>query len=155
MPNIPTSKDVLEARGSWRAKLKADDLTIPPGVEPPGCPLWVSSSARPYWTDIAIPLHEAGLLTPVDTMALGLLIERLAQYIALRDDPAGSNTLVLTPAGERANPVRRMAAEALKDTMALGVELGMSPRARRGLSTIKPKTKPSAGFAEPSLFAKS
>ncbi len=56
----PTPTKILEARGSWRAKARAGELTFP--VERPECPAWLSTEARAEWDRVVERLEGAGVL---------------------------------------------------------------------------------------------
>ena len=45
-------------------------------------PDWLSAGAKQHWPVIAEPLHAAGLLTAIDTTALGLFCE---SFVLWRD----------------------------------------------------------------------
>jgi phage terminase small subunit len=69
----PTPTKILAARGSWRAKVRHDDLELPAGT--PRKPAWLKGEAAKEWKRVTAELSKAGVLADIDQTAL-------AQYCA-------------------------------------------------------------------------
>lgn len=74
------SKAVLKARGSWRAKGRANEPTPPPGK--PVCPRWLCRDAKAAWKQVVPLLADMGVLTPLDRNALARYCETWARWKA-------------------------------------------------------------------------
>ncbi len=72
----PTPTSILEARGSWRAKVRENEPQLPTSA--PACPRKLSKGARRWWT-LTVPLLQAmKVLTAADG-------EVLSRYCVLAD----------------------------------------------------------------------
>jgi P27 family predicted phage terminase small subunit len=137
----PTS--VLEQRGSWRAKLpnRQNEIEVPALPKPPKPPAWLKTTAKPHWVRISKMLHARGLLAEIDTMALGLLCDRLADYLDLRERIEQDGwTTYNAEGGEATHPNVRAHSMAIKDVIQLAKLFGMTPTERAGLVVEKPNT---------------
>lgn len=74
----PTALRILEGNPGKRP-LPKDEPQPPAGK--PKVPVWVQGSARKLWRQIAPALESMGVLTTVDTHALGMLVDAYAQYL--------------------------------------------------------------------------
>lgn len=155
MARRPTPKAILEARGSRHAKsaLHTNEIDIPPCEKCPVPPEWLSPSAVLHWEAISAILFERGLLTKLDTLKLGLLCDRIAHYLDLRERVAIDGwTTYNSDGGEATHPNVRAMQSAIKDIDVLAGKFGMSPTDRAGLTIDKPKE--GKIINKKSLFAK-
>lgn len=137
-----TPTAILEARGSRHAKTlgRSQEIDIPPAPKCPDPPEWLSSAAAPHWSAIAPMLFDRGLLTHIDTLKLGMLCDRLAHYIDLRERVQQDGwTTYNAEGGEASHPNVRAMQAAIKDIDTLAGRFGMSPTERSGLVLDKPK----------------
>ena len=146
----PTPTAELAARGSHRAKepRRRNEITIPPMVEVPAAPEWLTDAAAAHFERLAPMLHATGLLSLADVDVLSMLAERLAQYAELRDQCADEKPTIYNDQGVgRKNPTYSFRDEAGRDLLKLYQELGMSPTARVGLTSDKREATPASLLA--------
>jgi P27 family predicted phage terminase small subunit len=79
----PTPRKILEARGSWRADLCADEVQFPPGK--PTCPAWLDEEARAEWRKQVKQLDAAGILFEVDGAVLAAYCEAWGEFRMLAE----------------------------------------------------------------------
>jgi P27 family predicted phage terminase small subunit len=138
---LPTS--TLKQRGSWLAKTRSDEPK--PAHKLPPCPAWVSAEARKYWKDIGSVLDGMKVMTVADRVALGLLADALARYVALKQavygtaKEAGTGLLSVNGSGTlMRHPMALLMAEAWEQVLKACREFGLTPSSRTGvrLTTI-------------------
>lgn len=148
----PTPTAELARRGSHRAKepRRRNEITIPALLDVPVPPPWLTDAATEQFQRIAPVLHATGLLSLADVDVLSLLVEKLVQYMALRDLCNKESPTIYNDQGVgRKNPSFSLRDEAGRDLLKLYQELGMSPTARVGLTSDKQKqTTPAALLLE-------
>ncbi len=75
----PTPKAELERRGSWRAKVREDELQADGQI--PEAPAHLKGEARAEWNRLAATLGPRGVLDrEMDRTSLSLLCEALGEY---------------------------------------------------------------------------
>jgi P27 family predicted phage terminase small subunit len=114
-----------------------------PNVPPP--PPYLRGHAHAEWVRVAEELHRLGLLTSLDLNVLGAYChtfavfrtaveeldrQNLALLIERKHGNGGSSTI--------SNPLVSVAAQAGRDLVRLGAELGLSPAARTRINTAEP-----------------
>jgi P27 family predicted phage terminase small subunit len=147
----PTPTAELAARGSHRAKepRRRNEITIPPLLDVPVAPEWLTDAAQGHFERLAPMLHATGLLSLADVDVLSMLAERLAQYTDLRDQCAEEKPTIYNEQGVgRKNPTYSLRDEAGRDLLKLYQELGMSPTARVGLTAEKKTATPATLMME-------
>ena len=112
----PTPYAILKLRGSKRAKGR--NVPTPEGDCLP--PAWLSGAAKSEWSTIYPMLNSIGMLTPLDSIALGLLAESIAAYLRLRNSRSKYAMAVAGKAWERVLKACR--------------EFGLTPSSRSVLS---------------------
>ena len=78
----PTPTSILRKRGSWRANARKEEPTLPGLSDPPPAPDWLSAEAAKRWGDLAAEVTGMGVMAQVDTIALGMLAEAMADYFS-------------------------------------------------------------------------
>ena len=150
-----TTTEELTKRGSWRAKLRKDEIQVPALTKCPNPPTWLSDKGLQVWDEHAPAAFEHGILTALDVMTFGLTCERLAEYIYYRSQLDGYGTIVEKENYTGAHPCVKMCDDASKAVLGLARECGLTVVSRIGLP--KPQAVlPKAGEIVPSqsLFAK-
>ena len=137
----PTPKAILQARGSWRGAVAADDVNMPIGA--PECPAHLGDIARLKWFELVPQLLAMKILTTIDSGALSRLCEtwgRRAKHLEYFKDHA--ETYVNEKGDEKMHPFWRQIA--IEDAVIKGLEaqFGLTPSARSGLkiTSVKEKT---------------
>ena len=133
-----TPTATLAARGSWRAKIRTGE-PVPPD-QPVIAPEWLGDAGRAVWSQIAPALEAMGVLTQIDTGALGRYCELWVRWIHaskyLREH--GETCEIRDKYGESVGeaPRSQVAIVAkLSELLArLEREFGLTPAARAGIS---------------------
>jgi hypothetical protein len=84
-PPTPTAK--LKLTGGFRADRHGSRLDAVVEVTPelPPCPSWLTSAAAEHWPEVGAMLHGLNIMGRPHTLALAMLVESLAEYIADRN----------------------------------------------------------------------
>jgi len=137
----PTPTTVLAQRGSWRAKTRQGEADAAPAAlaDIPAAPEWLSPGARAHWRGIIDPLVERGLLTPLDSMAAGMLCESFATFIEARAIVEAEGMVAQGSRGPVQHPAVRIRDAAFERFTRLSREFGMTPNGRAGLPLTPPK----------------
>ncbi len=154
-PHTPTK--LLALRGSQHAKRRPQEPHIPAGT--PKAPSWLSPLAKKHWKPLSAELLELGLLTKVDQIALSLLVEALAQYLDARDlvygTPQRRGDGICTPTqhgGQMLHPAVRLMEQSWEHVLRACREFGLSPAARRGVTSAPVATKDATGADKSRFF---
>lgn len=151
MSRPPENIEDLCRRGAWRQVAKRTERaeSQPETLqETPDAPQWLSAGARELWAQHAPVATEAGLLTGCDLLLFGLLMERLSEYLKLRDVVEAEGTFVVLEHYTGAHPAARLRDVASRDVLRLSKDCGYCPLTR-GRLVLKPKsTTPSSIFAK-------
>src|SRR5262245_15987755 len=139
----PTPTSTLAIRQSVLAPRRSDEpkpaRTLPP------CPAWVSAEARKYWRDIGSALDGMKVMTVADRVALGLLADALARYVAAKRavygtaKEEGTGFTTVNGAGTlMRHPMALLMSEAWEQVLKTCREFGLTPSSRTGvrLTTI-------------------
>lgn len=113
---------------------------LPP--EPPAPPDFLDDYAVEEWRRIAPELHRLRLLSHVDVAALAGYCFAFSQWKTAAEslrrmgvtDPVMRGQLVKGEGGATVNPLIWVARHALRDTIRLCQEFGMSPASRTGIT---------------------
>lgn len=134
----PLPTETLKQRGSWLAKTRSDEPK--PAHKLPPCPAWVSAEARKYWKDIGSVLDGMKVMTVADRVALGLLADALARYVAVKQAVYGTGkedgTGMLSVNGSGGltiHPMMRLMHEAWEQVLKACREFGLTPSSRTGV----------------------
>jgi len=145
-----TPTAVLAARGSRRAKDKSRQGEPHPEVVIPKHPIWVSPKAKKYWKEIAPMLADYGVITNWDRIALALLVDTLADYIAAKKLIVKHGEI--TPSKKDAvyqYPAVGIKNRTFENVLKLCREFGLTPASRSNVQIEKasdPKENPKARF---------
>lgn len=127
---MPTS--LLELSGSWRAKKRKNEPR--PEASLCVCPDWVRGQAREYWPEIAPMLSDARITTQCDTIALGLLVDAIAEYVAAQREVDEVGLVSVTEKGNVVqHPVVGVMHNARDAALRFLREFGMTPSSRTGI----------------------
>jgi len=151
----PTPTSILNARGSWRAKGRANEPR--PAAGAPPMPRWLSKEAKAEWKRIVPDLLALGVLTRVDRTALAAYCQAHAELVeATRLLEAEGRILgvpVFNKAGDqtgtvkKAHPAVRLQRDAFARVKVFLGEFGLTPATRAKLAVPGPGGRPD-GFTE-------
>lgn len=140
-PRKPTALKVVH--GTKRKDRQIPNEPKPSGslsVEPPE---WLSDKAEPWWHRVRPILVGMQVATDADPIAVGMLCDALAEYVAARDDvlKEGATYDCTTEKGGtmiRAHPSVAIAADAWRRAKLMLTEFGLTPASRAKVSTAVP-----------------
>lgn len=136
-PRKPTQLKVLEGTARKDRSNPAEPTPPVAGVhERP--PVWLRASSRPWWRRIRPLLVQMQVMTGADPVALGLLCDALADYVAARKviEVKGSTFETVGDAGlmVRQRPEVYIAADAWRRSKLMMTEFGLTPASRAKVS---------------------
>jgi len=149
-PKTPTKLKVL--RNTTRRDRANPSEPSPKGPLPKRAPLWLSKEARPWWDRVRPLLLEMKVATNADPIAVGLLCDALAEYVAARaefgedgltytsvfeESERGSDTTRVTVM-KRAHPAVGIASDAWRRAKLMLTEFGLTPASRAKVSVANP-----------------
>lgn len=133
---VPTS--MLAVRGSRYVRRRGGEPRTARTL--PACPTWVSPDARKYWREIGGVLDGMKVMTVADRVALGLLVDALAHYIAVKQavygttTEAGTGMTTTNAAGTLVrHPLVLLMHEAWREVLQACREFGLTPSSRTGV----------------------
>jgi P27 family predicted phage terminase small subunit len=133
----PSVLRVLEGNPGKRKINKTEPR---PPVCVPECPEWVSADARKYWGEVSEMLHNLGVLTSADIIALALLVDALAQYIGAKEDIAQRGDTQVSESGyECPRPSVAIRNKSVETVVKILAHFGMTPSSRSSISIAKNK----------------
>ena len=129
----PTALKVLQGNPGKRALPKGEPK--PDSGRLPSAPRWLSDEAKREWKRLAPRLHAVGLLTEVDGLALAMLCEAFAQYMAAKTVVDSEGMLLVSEKGNSyQHPAAGLMTQARGELMKWAREFGMTPAARSRIS---------------------
>ena len=127
----PTQIKRLKGNPGGRPLNKAEPKPL---NEMPRAPSWMSLAAKRQWRRVAKPLHECGLLTKIDGLALAMLCETYAQFIEARLEVEKRGPWFFSEDGKPyVNPAVWVMNKARGEIKGWLREFGMTPSARSGI----------------------
>jgi phage terminase small subunit len=127
--------------GSFRAdRHGVDHINPPPGQLV--APVWVQGPALEHWNAIAPMLENMGLGSPMFNFALMLLVDSLAAFIELEDQPP---TIMNARGATVSNPAWRARNQCWDQVVKVLREFGMTPSALNSVRAPAPTTAPGDG----------
>lgn len=128
----PTALRVLRGNNHHRP-LPPDEPTPETGAEmPPG----LSEEAQAQWPTVSKMLEEAGVLTQMDALALGLYCETYAQW-RFATDQVASRPIVKRKGIPHRSPYFPLVKETQDRLLKIMVEFGMTPASRSKVTVSK------------------
>ncbi|KNA31037.1 terminase [Burkholderia pseudomallei] len=135
----PTPTALKLVRGNPGKRPSNDAEPMPAPSRDLECPDWLSAAAKPHWPAIAEQLHTAGLLTQIDTTALGLYCEAFARWKDANDKVVKLGAVVKSSHGYPIpSPYLQIANQAYAQLTRLLTEFGMTPSSRSRVTAKKP-----------------
>jgi len=135
MARPPTPKAILESRGSWRSKLKPDELK--PKNSIPECPQFLHTTAKREWTRITKILKTLGIAATIDRAALAAYCQAWAEYVHLTDRLLREGPVLENIQGNKVRNPTEAARNQAEDRMLKWADrFGMSPVARARLGLV-------------------
>ena len=127
---LPTSREVLKRRGSWRAKLPDQETLQPKRAGPPRCPTWLSAEGKAEWKRVARELPD-GWLTVLDRGVMAIWCQSWSEWLACsnRIDAEGL-TVTMPRGGVVAHPLLAVRQRSYKRLAVVGPKLGLDPSSR-------------------------
>ena len=127
----PTPLALVKGNPGKRALPKSEPK---PDVGAPARPEWLSESAAEVWDRLAPELVRLKVLTVADEIALALLCDAYAEFIAARQAVGGQAVYETeTMQGtlmKRSHPAVAQASDAWRRVLAAASEFGLSPASR-------------------------
>ena len=134
----PVPPSMLAARGSRYVRRRAGEPQ--PAWAMPPCPAWVSPHARKYWKEIGAVLDGMKVMTVADRVALRLLVDALAHYIALKraiygtaKEPGSGLTTINAAGTLMRHPMALLMHDAWEQVLKACREFGLTPSSRTGV----------------------
>jgi P27 family predicted phage terminase small subunit len=128
----PTPTPILQARGSWRAKGRADEVQFERGK--PSCPAFLGKEARAEWKRQVKALDAAGILALADRAMLAVYCEAWGEFAEASARVAEIGLLTKDSAGRVAvNPLMKVRNRAAERVMQIAAQFGFSASARTRL----------------------
>jgi P27 family predicted phage terminase small subunit len=125
----PTPTAVLEARGSWRAKLNEGEMKPKSGAPKP--PKGLKPEALAEWKRVVTLLAPTRVLTAADRSALIMYVTSWGYMNEASDAIARDGVVVTMPNGyPAANPYQRIYNEAFRQCERMLQQFGLTPSAR-------------------------
>ena len=141
----PTPTPILQMRGSWRAKTRANKPE-PQGGRPI-CPTWLRKDAKRVWKKIAPRLDAMKVLGEIDRNSLARYCQIFAKWREAEEFLAKHGTAlpVRNAAGDLVDfkqfPQVNLAMKLSDQLLRLEREFGMTPSARAAMATPPDKGK--------------
>lgn len=97
----------------------------------PQCPRWLGTAAKREWARISKPLHDAGLLTYVDRVALAMYCDAYGRWVETVLSLKGEPAVLQTDKGYMyPHPLVKLEQQYKTDVLRMAREFGMTPSAR-------------------------
>lgn len=145
----PTPTRILQGRGSWRAKSRGPEPTVPEGV--PEIPPGLREDAAEVWETVTAQLQEMGILGRCDGNALERYCNAIMKYRECEEilEKEGVTYERYNLNGDvlvKERPEVKIAAKLSEECRKLENAFGLNPSARTGLCVTKPSdTKENRG----------
>lgn len=132
-----TPTNTLKLRGSFLAQQRKGEPQFANSLPP--CPHWVSPHAAKHWDDIGGLLLSMGLMAAPYSLALGLLVEALADYVKRAEQCRDCDEVVYTEKGAFAHPLFGMKDKAWDRVLKAAQQFGLTPATISDVAIEKPK----------------
>jgi P27 family predicted phage terminase small subunit len=139
----PTPTQLRRLRGNpGRRPLPANEAEAPVSDKVPRPPARLKAEARQEWCRIAPLLHNAGLLTKLDTRALEGYCVNYGRWVEAEEEIRRTGMVIRSPKGvPMLSPFVRVAREAHQAWSKVILEFGMTPSSRSRVTVTKPEKK--------------
>lgn len=135
---VPTALKLMRGNPGHRP-INVDEPKSESGAEMPD---WLSADAQKRWLQLYRNLDEAGVLTQLDAMALGMLCEQFAIWADASAKVAKFGLVYKGQGGQaKESPYLKIANKSMERIQKLLVEFGMTPASRTRISTATKKKK--------------
>jgi P27 family predicted phage terminase small subunit len=142
----PVPKSILEARGSWRARARGDE--IKPANRLPTGPTILVGEARREWTRMGRILQTLGMAAEIDRAALAAYCVAWSDFVRLTILLKRTGDTVTTQQGNIVRHPAELARNKAEERLLRWADrFGMSPVARARLGTIVANDEPDADEA--------
>lgn len=139
----PTPTEILDIRGSWRAKARSGEPKPQAGL--PDCPDWLVGESRSEWDRQVVDLDARRLMSKSYRAALVMFCEAWGTYVeACKVLAKEGMTTIGTKGITVKHPMIDVKNAAFDRCMKMGQQFGFSPAAQVGLS-VKDKEEQSGG----------
>ncbi|NLZ02696.1 MAG: phage terminase small subunit P27 family [Pirellulaceae bacterium] len=134
----PTPSETLKRQGRYRPDRRKCEPEAPAANARK--PAWIKGLAAKHWKQIAPLLIDAKLLTVLDTVALGLLCDALAEYLEAGEivEAAAKDGVKFIATTDKGNVIQHPAVgvrnKAWERVVKLARQFGMTPSARAGMA---------------------
>jgi P27 family predicted phage terminase small subunit len=141
MPGPARKPTIQKQLGGTLQPSRTNAAEPTPAVYLPTPPEWLSERAKAYWAEIGAVLLAMKLCTAADGPAMMLLTETLAEWAEARQAVHGLGLVyeMQTEGGQtmrRPNPEVSMASDAMKRTLNMLREFGLTPSSRSKVSAL-------------------
>jgi P27 family predicted phage terminase small subunit len=101
-------------------------------------PDWLSDEAKAHWGVVSKQLHDVGVLTKMDGVALGLYCEAFARWKHANEQVIKFGPVVKAPSGFPVqSPFLSIANKAWEQMLRILLEFGMTPASRSRVVSAK------------------
>lgn len=129
-----TPTKILQARGSWRGDTRGGEPEPPAGESE--VPEWVLGDARQHWGRIVPMLEGMGIMSPLFSPGLGLLVNSLGRYIEYENVVSKTGPVTTTDKGnEIVNPYWAARNKAWDQVLKALREFGLTPASITSIRT--------------------
>ena len=112
-----------------------------PDVIIPDAPDFLSDTAKEHWADIVVHLHDARIMTALDTDAMALYCEAYSRWVESNDNIKKFGMVVKSPSGyPMQTPYLSVSNKAFDQMKAIMIEFGMTPSSRSKVQVSKPES---------------
>lgn len=134
----PTPTALKMVRGNPGGRPLNKNEPMPPPAEIDVAPDWLSPDAATHWPLVAKQLHGAGLLTTIDTAALGLYCEAFARWMDANEKVVKLGAVVKSKHGYPIpSPYLQVSNQAYAQMVRMLTEFGMTPSSRSRCTVTK------------------
>lgn len=139
----PTPTPILKLRGSWRGKVRGDDLSL--DQKRPQRPQWLAGEAKKCWERLVPILHKSGLATELNRETLALLCSAWADFVAAEEQLAaarnkdGSRALLIKTGNNTVveNPLLHVRKRAWDQVYKAAACFGLTPADLSGVRAVE------------------
>ena len=151
----PVPTPILKLRGSWRGKIRGDDISV--DQKRPARPQWLQGEAKKCWDRLVPILHKSGLATELNRETLALLCSAWGDFVEADEQLAktvnkdGRRALLIKTGNETVmeNPLLHVRKRAWEQLYKAAACFGLTPA---DLSGVRAVEKPSTDVQKAKYF---